>query len=82
MNRSDICSCVLDVVRDISEDSAVSYETEIDDIELDSIGWMRCLVAIEEKLGCAVDPAVFFSGINDSIEKLCGSLLQYFNITD
>ena len=82
MNRSYIRGCVLDVVREISEDSTVSFDTEIENIQIDSIGWMRCLAAIEEKLGCAVDPAVFFSEVNDSIDNLCSSLLQYFKITE
>ena len=71
MNKKDVCECVLEVVRNISE---------TDDVMLDSIGWMSCLVAIEKKLGCAIDPKVFFSSCNTSIGALCDSLLKYFNI--
>lgn len=80
MNKKDVCECVLEVVRNISEIDDITSETHTDDVMLDSIGWMRCLVAIEKKLGCAIDPKVFFSSCNTSIGALCDSLLKYFNI--
>ena len=80
MNKKDVCECVLEVVRNISEIDDITSETHTDDVMLDSIGWMSFLVAIEKKLGCAIDPKVFFSSCNTSIDALCDSLLKYFNI--
>ena len=65
---------------DIIKKVTVAIKMIRDDVMLDSIGWMRCLVAVEKKLGCAIDPKVFFSSCNTSIGALCESLLKYFNI--
>lgn len=79
MNENDVANFVLDLVSDMSLGTDITAQSNIkDDVDIDSIGWLRCLIRLEEKYKCSFGPGFLIDSnivtIQDFIDKIVNYL--------
>ena len=80
MQKNDVTEFVLGLLNEMSLNSSLTTDSYLkDDVEIDSIGWLRCLIRIEEKYKCSINPEFLVDSsiitVQDFIDKL-NSYLQ------
>lgn len=75
MQVKDVTEYVLSLVNEMALDSNITAQSNIKaDVNMDSIGWLRCLIRLEEKYKCSFNPEFLIDSsintIQDFIDKI------------
>lgn len=77
MEKSDIFNKIIEVIRINTADESITALSSIqNDVGLDSIGWLRCLIGIERVVGIPIAPHTVFRKDIESVEDLCNVILD------
>ena len=85
METYEIECVILNILKKISSNQDLTAEWNIqEDVDIDSIGWLRCLIQLEEEYGCVFTPQAIFGNklvtVQDFIDKVVEYLTAYMKM--
>ncbi|SFR57480.1 acyl carrier protein [Anaeromicropila populeti] len=78
MQENDVTEFVLNLVNEMALDSNITVQSNIKaDVNIDSIGWLRCLIRLEEKYQCSFSPEFLIDNSINTIQDFIDKINRY-----
>lgn len=78
MEIYEIECVILNTLKEISSNQELTAECNIkQDVDIDSIGWLRCLIQLEKEYGCIFNPQAIFNSNVVTIQDFMDKVIEY-----
>lgn len=78
LDVNNIKEFILNTVREQADDSKIVASSNIsEDVGIDSIGWLNCLIQIEKQYDCIINPQAIFSQRIVFVQDFIDVMIKY-----